>query len=106
MGLTADADKELTEALNNASRAERIAARLQARFPGAAVTVRDDSSRHAGHAGARPEGETHFHVTVLWPEFRAMPRVARHRAVTDALLPEFASGLHALSIDAWHEPQP
>lgn len=95
-----DADKELTEALKNASRSGRVHAALQQRFPEAALTVRDDSALHAGHAGARPEGETHFHVAVRWAGFAGMTRVARHRAITEALAEEFASGLHALSIEA------
>ena len=96
----ADADKELTEALKNASRRERIEAELSARFPGAVIRVRDDSALHAGHAGASPAGETHYHVAIEWAGFAEMARVMRHRAVTEALAAEFATGLHALSIEA------
>ena len=58
----------------------------------------DDSARHAGHAGAQPGGETHFTVLVVAEAFRGMNRVARSRAVHAALAPEFAGGMHALSL--------
>lgn len=80
------------------TRAERIAAALRAGFAPAEVTVVDDSHRHAGHAGARPEGETHYSVTVVSPAFEGMGRVARQRAAHDLLAAEFAGGLHALAL--------
>lgn len=90
----AAADKELT------SRKQRIRAALTSRFSPESLEVIDESDRHHGHAGASPEGETHFRVRIVARGFAGMTRVARHRAVTDALAAEFASGLHALSIDA------
>lgn len=80
------------------TRAERIAARLNAAFAPARVEVRDDSRLHAGHAGARPEGETHYGVTVVSPAFAGMNRLARSRAVHEVLSEEFAAGLHALAL--------
>ncbi|MDZ4777739.1 MAG: BolA family protein [Alphaproteobacteria bacterium] len=73
---------------------------MTTRFAPIALEVSDESDKHHGHAGARPEGETHFRVRITAPEFAGLTRVARHRAITDALAAEFASGLHALSIDA------
>ncbi|MBL8559149.1 MAG: BolA family transcriptional regulator [Hyphomonadaceae bacterium] len=90
----AAANKELT------GRKERIRASLTARFSPDVLDVIDESAKHHGHAGARPEGETHFRVRITAAAFAGMTRVARHRAVTDALADEFAGGLHALSIDA------
>lgn len=80
------------------TRADRIAAALRAAFPPAEVEVADDSHRHAGHAGARPEGETHYSVRVVSPAFAGMTRVARSRAVHEALAAEFAGGMHALAL--------
>jgi len=40
--------------------AERMRAKLIAGFAPAALDSEDDSARHAGHAGAREGGETHF----------------------------------------------
>lgn len=80
------------------NRAERIAATLTARFAPTALKVIDDSARHAGHAGARPEGQTHYTVLLVSPVFEGMSRVARSRAVNEALAAEFAGGLHALAL--------
>ncbi len=80
------------------SRADRIAERLRATFAPAEVAVQDDSHRHAGHAGARPGGETHYSVVVVSPAFGGMNRVARSRAVHEALAAEFSGGLHALAL--------
>lgn len=94
MCVTEAANKELT------SRFERIRASLTTRFAPTALEVIDESHKHAGHAGAKPEGETHFTVKIVAPAFAGLTRVARHRAVTAALAVEFDTGLHALSIDA------
>ena len=80
------------------TRAERIRGALERAFPPAQVQVQDDSHRHAGHAGARPEGETHYSVQVVSPAFAGMNRVARSRAVHAVLEAEFGTGLHALSL--------
>ena len=79
-------------------RAERIRAALEAALSPARVDVVDDSAKHAGHAGAAPGGQTHYSVLVVSPSFEGKTRVARHRLVNQALGPEFASGLHALSL--------
>lgn len=80
------------------SRADRIRATLEAAFAPAQVVVQDDSARHAGHAGARPQGETHYTVAVVSPAFAGRSRVDRSRAVHAALEVEFSRGLHALSL--------
>lgn len=80
------------------SRADRIRAALSARFAPLSLEVMDDSHRHAGHAGARPEGETHYTVILVSPQFQGMNRVARSRAVHEALAAEFSNGLHALAL--------
>ena len=80
------------------SRSERLHACLLAGFAPLLLEVQDDSARHAGHAGARPEGETHFSVHLVSDVFRGQSRVARARAVHEALAVEFAGGLHALAL--------
>ncbi|HVZ99794.1 MAG TPA: BolA family protein [Caulobacterales bacterium] len=72
---------------------------LEARLAPTALDVMDESSRHEGHAGARPEGETHFRVRIVSPRFEGLSRVARQRLVNEALSEEFASGLHALAME-------
>ncbi len=79
-------------------RAERMERVLRAAFAPSLLAVEDQSARHAGHAGARPEGETHFQVVMVSAAFEGRSRVDRQRAVNAALGAEFASGLHALSL--------
>lgn len=77
--------------------ADAIAARLAVLAP-TRLVVTDDSARHAGHAGARPEGETHFTVEIVAAAFEGLPRVARHRKVYGLLAGEIAGGVHALAL--------
>ena len=58
----------------------------------------DESSLHAGHAGARPGGETHYRITVVSDEFANLSRVARQQSVYALLDDAFAQGLHALTM--------
>jgi BolA protein len=78
--------------------AETIRAKLSGRFAPVRLVVIDESHRHAGHAGARPGGETHFAVTVVSPAFAGLGRVARQRLVYQTLADELAGGVHALSL--------
>lgn len=65
-----------------------------------ALSVIDESSRHAGHVGARAGGESHFKVVVVSEVFQGKSRIERHRMVYDALKPLIDEGLHALAIEA------
>jgi BolA family transcriptional regulator, general stress-responsive regulator len=80
--------------------ADAIRRKLTKRFAPLRLDVVDESHRHAGHAGARPEGETHFAVTIVSAEFTGRGRVARQRLVYDALAEELAGRVHALSLTA------
>ena len=64
------------------------------------LEIVDESHRHAGHVGARPEGETHFRVEIVADAFVGRSRVERHRLVMDALSEELAHPVHALAIAA------
>ena len=79
-------------------RAERIRTLLSQALAPDVLDVRDDSALHAGHAGATPEGETHYTVLVVSGRFAGQGRVARHRMVNAALADEFTRGLHALAL--------
>ncbi|MES2906248.1 MAG: BolA family protein [Pseudomonadota bacterium] len=81
-------------------RQQLIEKALQNMLKPSKLTVRDDSARHAGHAGAQPGGETHYNVTIVSDAFNGLSRLARHRLIHDALKNEFKSGLHALQIEA------
>ncbi|MDF1687340.1 MAG: BolA protein [Parvibaculaceae bacterium] len=62
------------------------------------LEVIDESHLHAGHGGARPEGETHFRVVIVSPLFEGESRVARHRMVTKVLAAEMNNPIHALAL--------
>ena len=85
--------------ISQLSRAERMENLLRAQLCPLDFALRDDSARHAGHAGARPGGETHYALTLVSPAFEGLSRVARQRLVYQALAAEFDTGLHALSLD-------
>ena len=93
------ADKELTDVKNALSRASRIENLLRARFEPDRMELADESSRHAGHAGASPDGETHFRLRMAAQAFAGLSRVARQRLVNEVLHEEFANGLHALAME-------
>ena len=78
--------------------AETIRKKLTDRFAPARLVILDESHRHAGHAGARPEGETHFAVTIVASAFAGLNRVARQRLVYETLADELATRVHALSL--------
>ena len=84
--------------------AAAIRDKLTAVFAPIALDVRDDSSRHAGHAGATrgdgSQGETHFHVRIVSTAFDGVSRVERQRRVYAALKDELAGPVHALSLAA------
>jgi len=79
---------------------ERIVTRLTAALDPISLDVVDESDRHAGHAGAREGGGTHYRVRVVSARFQGLSRVERHRAVYELLVAEFADGLHALALVA------
>ncbi|WP_296250467.1 BolA family protein [uncultured Stenotrophomonas sp.] len=81
------------------SRVERIQAALQAAFAPLQLEVKDDSHRHAGHAGAS-DGRGHFKVMVVSEAFAGKAPLARHRAVYAALGGMMETDIHALSIKA------
>lgn len=79
---------------------ERIRTKLQNAFAPARLDVVDESHLHAGHAGARPHAESHFHVKVVSAAFSGKSRLERHRLVNALLAEELAGGVHALAISA------
>ena len=64
------------------------------------LDIRDDSAKHHGHAGARPEGETHFTVLVVSAAFSGRSRIDRQRMVHSAAGDLLRERIHALSIRA------
>ena len=103
----------MTDATDSASRnphpagslAASIFEKLEEGFHPTHLRVVDESHLHSGHQGAREHAalhgsaESHFSVSIISDRFRAIPRVARHKAVM-AVLAEEMPRIHALSIDA------
>jgi BolA family transcriptional regulator, general stress-responsive regulator len=79
---------------------DAIQEKLSSEFAPTRLEIEDDSARHHGHAGARPEGESHFNVTIESKAFAGTSKVARQRMVYRALAAELAGPLHALSVKA------
>ena len=64
------------------------------------LSVRDESERHRGHAGAAAGGG-HFRVTVVSSAFEGKARLERHRTVYDALGDAMRAEIHALAVRAF-----
>jgi BolA family transcriptional regulator, general stress-responsive regulator len=77
--------------------AERIRRKLTVLQP-TRLAIHDDSQRHAGHAGARPGGESHFRVEIVSPAFAGESRLARQRRVYALLADELKVSVHALQL--------
>ncbi len=82
------------------SMAEELHQRLEQAFAPAHLEVIDESEKHRGHAGWREGGETHFRIIIrAAPRLAGMSRLARHRAVHEALGRDLLSRIHALALD-------
>ena len=62
------------------------------------LEVIDESHLHAGHAGAREGGQSHFRLVVVSTSFEGLSRVARQRLVNDLLREELSGQVHALAM--------
>ncbi len=80
--------------------AEIIEEKLRAAFAPQLLEVKDESHLHAGHAGSRPGGQSHFRLLIVSQGFEGLPRVARQRAVNDLLREELKEQIHALAMRA------
>ena len=78
--------------------AERLRAKLSQGLDPLRLEIEDESHRHAGHAGARPGGESHFRVTIVSAAFAGQSRLARQRLVYGLLDAELRDEVHALSL--------
>ncbi len=76
-----------------------IRQRLQDAFAPSTLDVINESAMHAGHSGDDGTGESHWRVVIAAPSFANMSRLARHRAVHDALGKDVIGRLHALALE-------
>jgi BolA family transcriptional regulator, general stress-responsive regulator len=77
---------------------EQIVDRLQALAPHS-LNLEDESSQHAGHAGAAGGGG-HYRLTIISSRFAGLNAVARHRLVYETLGDLMRGPIHALAIIA------
>jgi BolA protein len=78
--------------------AEAIRGKLVAALEPTRLEVVDQSSLHAGHAGSREGGESHFLVTVESGVFVGESAIARQRRVHRLLAEELRGPVHALAL--------
>ena len=78
--------------------ADLIESKIRAALAPEILEVKDESHLHAGHAGAREGGESHFRLFIVSSRFEGLPRVARQRAVNDILKEELKDRIHALAM--------
>jgi BolA protein len=89
--------------------ADQIRQKLTLSFKPQELVVSDESDRHKGHSGSRPEGETHFEVRIVSESFAGLSRVERQRRVYATLAEELKARVHALTLttltpaEAWQE---
>ena len=80
--------------------ADLISKKLTEAFAPESLRVEDESHLHAGHAGAREGGQTHYRVYIVSGAFKGKSRVERHRMINTALAEELKGSVHALAIRA------
>jgi len=84
--------------MNTAETLQEIRARLESLSP-VQCELRDDSHRHAGHAGARTGGG-HYQLEIVATAFAGLSKLARHRLIYASLGELMQTRIHALSIQA------
>jgi BolA protein len=78
--------------------AEEMRKKLENALAPKRLEIRDDSESHRGHAGFQEGGESHFHITIAADELTKLNRVARHRAIHEALGKDLLGRIHALEL--------
>ncbi|MFK5948293.1 MAG: BolA family protein [Methylococcales bacterium] len=79
--------------------AELIKQKLNESLQPELIEIIDDSSAHAGHAGAQ-QGAGHYNVTIVAEVFEGKTLVQRHQLVYQALSDLMKTEIHALGINA------
>ena len=76
-----------------------IVKKLSKAFNPYELKVIDESHKHIGHSGYKPEGETHFKIKMKATVFDGLTRLDMQRQVFKALSKEMESRIHALSLE-------
>lgn len=100
VAMSARADKVVMSAVSSLGPiGSRMEERLAAAFDPAILELEDQSSQHAGHAGAVGfAGESHFALTIVSDAFSGVRTLKRHQMIYDTLEEEMKL-IHALSIN-------
>lgn len=85
------------------NRIDRLRSVLEQALAPQQLEIRDDSAKHAGHAGAREGG--HFAIHIVSGAFAGLTSLERHRLVYAAVAELMGRDIHALSISA-EAPRP
>lgn len=75
-----------------------IRRKLEEAFSPDDLRVVNESHLHAGHAGDDGTGESHWRVEIGADALDGTSRLAKHRAVHNALGPEIMGRIHALAL--------
>jgi len=73
--------------------------KLKKAFNPIQLKVIDESYKHVGHIGHKPEGETHFKVEMQSNIFKDLSRLEMQRKVFKVLELEMEKQIHALSLE-------
>ena len=92
----------MTQNSQTDSGAEAITALLTQHFDVTHIALENQSHQHAGHnEEAKQHNNTHYKLVIVSEQFTELSRVARQRAIFDALGDLFdTTPLHALTISA------
>jgi len=82
----------------SSARYDMIRERLNTALAPLRLELRDDSHRHAGHAGAKNGG--HYSLRIVSNKFEGLRTLARHQLVYGSLGELMTTDIHALSITA------
>jgi BolA protein len=80
--------------------ARTIEKKLRDAFAPEHLVVEDQSHLHAGHAGAREGGQSHFKVDIVADAFAGTSRLDRQRMILAVLAEELEGPVHALALSA------
>ncbi len=80
--------------------AETIEKKLTDAFSPKHLDIEDQSQLHAGHAGAREGGQSHFKVEIVADAFAGKSRLKRQRMIYAILAEEIEGPVHALTLSA------
>lgn len=79
-------------------RTHQIEAAIRAAIRPVSLMVVDESHLHRGHAGARPYGQSHYHIFATSEIFNGQSRLARQRTIYGALGTAVGNEIHALTM--------